>query len=81
MANDVIKPCPFCGAPAEAQPSSTGTSFFVSCSRPRCADGPFMETREQAVAVWNRVSDAVASTPEPEPADELRREFYTGDNT
>ena len=49
---DVIKPCPFCGAIGARVKRSGRWGWFVSC---QCAAvGPSSETREAAIAAWNR---------------------------
>lgn len=49
-----IEPCP-CGATAEWECVRDG-KFYISCAVPQCWMGPACDTREQAIAAWNRVA-------------------------
>lgn len=52
MSSDELKPCPFCGSYKQRVKSSGRWGWFVSCE---CAAvGPSAESRESAIARWNR---------------------------
>lgn len=44
-------PCPWCGSKAELVDSEN----YVSCVVATCGSGPYLSTRAEAVAAWNRV--------------------------
>lgn len=54
-----LKPCPFCGAPAELEGVYMfgSTVWFVNCLNPECEIRPgtgHYDTKDEAVKVWNR---------------------------
>lgn len=57
-ASEALKPCPFCGAPAEEQPWHGGGArkIMVSCSNEYCPLGPGVANNNPAKAriMWNR---------------------------
>lgn len=52
-----IAPCP-CGAKADWDAARSG-DYYVCCSTPGCWLGPLADTKDDAIAVWNRLSAAV----------------------
>ncbi len=55
-----LKPCPFCGGPAEVEvPTSAGSWFLAGCQR--CSANTEGNSRARAIKTWNRrVSDGNA---------------------
>lgn len=46
--------CPWCGGEAKADPIP---EWYVECTSAECmASGPFSETRDLAIAAWNRLA-------------------------
>lgn len=57
--NDLVD-CPFCGWKTQVMRGSNGLTFYVSCTREKCFDGPFRSTEGEAVNEYNRIAGAVA---------------------
>ena len=55
---EYLKPCPFCGSEAELF-ESPGV-YFVECSNPKCNYPNNWNTREEAVAAWNKRAEVQA---------------------
>ncbi len=56
MMSEELKPCPFCGGPAELIKTARG-NFFVQCAC--CCNGTlYYRTEKDAVQHWNRRAEA-----------------------
>ena len=54
MQNSKLKPCPFCGYKSSLYvEKQSEEQWFVFCCN-CCAGGPYSQTKEQAIADWNR---------------------------
>lgn len=78
-----LKPCPFCGAPAEMEPWHGGgpDKQLIQCSSEQCDACPAVtgETRFEAIAAWNRRSLDNADGVDEAALDltkRIEREFY-----
>lgn len=74
---DELKRCPFCGGEAsldEIPPTpfldEYSTYYSVGCKE--CNIGWYEESREQAIAVWNRRGYSLRHNPKPLTLEELR---------
>lgn len=47
--------CPFCGEKSRVIKAWGNSGFYVSCPSRRCADGPFRDSQEEAIAIWKSV--------------------------
>ena len=53
-----LKPCPFCGSPAQIEPwhGESPTTVLISCSNEYCKVGPMVcgESEKKAMGYWNK---------------------------
>ncbi len=65
---DELKPCPFCGSPAEMENGRNDRPWVVECPNRDCHAQPFMDhadSRFEAIAAWNtRTPSEPAATDE-----------------
>jgi hypothetical protein len=62
QCRDALKPCPFCGSPADVQ-NDFGREFWAQCTNLDCgaSDGSIHDTPGSALAYWNRRPAAEAA--------------------
>ena len=54
MSETKLRPCPFCGCPAEFDPLSLGVGVY--CTNEDCSVYPetgYYKTQQEAIAAWN----------------------------
>lgn len=77
-ATNTITPCPICGTAAgldhqdfyDAEGDTTRHMYWVWCETPNlaCLSGPAADSPEAAIAVWDRICAALATTAAVEQA-------------
>jgi len=58
--SEELKPCPFCGSPAQGPEEATysdvntDNAWWITCNHSQCLASMEFETKEEAVAAWNK---------------------------